>query len=91
MDAKDYLIERIKTDANTRILVNRLDALEQEVLINIMNEYLESKVKKLNKPAVIHSGIWKCLLCGRDKFTHKTPHKCVGGYRKRNIIWQKLS
>ena len=57
----------------------------------ILEDYYEYKVKKLNKPAVIHSGNWKCLLCGRDKFTHKTPHKCVGGYRKRNIIWQKLS
>ena len=27
----------------------------------------------------------KCLLCGRDKFTHKSPHKCVGGFRKRGF------
>jgi len=29
----------------------------------------------------------KCLLCGRDKFTHKSPHYCVGGFRKRKIKW----
>ena len=44
-----------------------------------------------NLPDVIHSGNWKCLLCGRETFTHKTPHKCKGGYRKRNIIWERIS
>lgn len=33
---------------------------------------------------------WKCMLCGRNKFTRKSPHKCVGGFRKRKIIWQKV-
>tara|TARA_R110002049_G_scaffold143504_2_gene305632 strand:+ start:572 stop:736 length:165 start_codon:yes stop_codon:yes gene_type:complete len=28
-----------------------------------------------------------CLLCGRDKFIRKTPHKCLGGYRKRGLKW----
>ena len=28
-----------------------------------------------------------CALCGRDKFLFKTAHNCVGGYRKRRIIW----
>lgn len=28
-----------------------------------------------------------CLLCGRDKFTRKSPHNCIGGFRKRRIIW----
>jgi len=28
-----------------------------------------------------------CLLCGRDKFIRKSPHYCVGGYRKRKIVW----
>jgi hypothetical protein len=27
----------------------------------------------------------KCLLCGRDKFSQPTPHKCVGGFRKRKL------
>ena len=30
---------------------------------------------------------FKFTLCGRDKFTRKSPHKCVGGYRKRKIKW----
>lgn len=30
---------------------------------------------------------YKCLLCGRDSFTAKQPHNCVGGFRKRNIKW----
>lgn len=33
---------------------------------------------------------WKCLLCGRDKFTQKQAHRCVGGFRKRRIKWQKM-
>lgn len=33
---------------------------------------------------------YKCLLCGRDKFTHKTPHKCIGGFRKRGIKWEEI-
>jgi len=31
---------------------------------------------------------FKCLLCGRNKFTRKTAHYCVGGYRKRHIKWE---
>lgn len=34
--------------------------------------------------------IWKCLLCGRDKFTKKSPHNCNSGYRKRNIKWEEV-
>ena len=33
---------------------------------------------------------YKCLLCGRDKFTAKQPHKCRGGFRKRKIKWAKV-
>lgn len=28
-----------------------------------------------------------CLLCGRDKFTTRGPHRCIGGFRKRKIQW----
>ena len=34
---------------------------------------------------------YKCLLCGRDTFTRKSPHKCVGGFRKRKIQWEEVS
>jgi len=33
---------------------------------------------------------YKCLLCGRDKFTRKQSHKCGNIYRKRNIEWQPV-
>lgn len=26
---------------------------------------------------------YKCLLCGRDKFSHPQPHRCFIGYIKR--------
>lgn len=28
-----------------------------------------------------------CLLCGRNKFQTKSPHCCIGGFRKRKIKW----
>jgi len=31
---------------------------------------------------------YRCLRCGRDKFTSKQPHNCDTGFRKRNIIWR---
>ena len=31
-----------------------------------------------------------CLLCGRDKFTRRSPHYCIGGYRKHHIKWQEI-
>jgi len=34
---------------------------------------------------------YKCLLCGRNKFTHKTSHYCRGGYRKRGLKWEKIN
>ena len=33
---------------------------------------------------------YRCLLCGRDKFTRKTPHHCLGGFRRRNIKWEEI-
>jgi len=33
---------------------------------------------------------YRCLLCGRDKFTRKIPHNCNGGFRKRNIQWEPI-
>lgn len=47
------------------------------------------KLKK-NSTSVITIKRYKCLLCGRDKFTEKTPHKCVGGFRKRKIKWEEI-
>lgn len=33
---------------------------------------------------------YKCLLCGRNKFTRKQPHKCNGQNRKRGLKWEKV-
>jgi hypothetical protein len=30
---------------------------------------------------------YTCLLCGRNKFTRPSPHKCNGQFRKRKIKW----
>ena len=39
------------------------------------------------KPKIVR---WKCKLCGRDKFTRKSPHRCNSGFRKRHIIWEAI-
>lgn len=31
------------------------------------------------------------MLCGRDKFTQKSSHRCVGGYRKHHLVWQEIT
>lgn len=45
------------------------------------------EIKTVNKPIEKR---YKCLLCGRDKFTAKQPHKCRGGFRKRKIQWAEV-
>lgn len=30
---------------------------------------------------------WMCLRCGRNKFTHRSPHRCNGQFRKRRLLW----
>jgi glycerol-3-phosphate cytidylyltransferase-like family protein len=42
---------------------------------------------RIELPRIVFIKRYKCLLCGRDKFTRRTPHKCNHGYRKRNIKW----
>ena len=44
--------------------------------------YLRNEPKKIKR--------YKCLLCGRDKFTKKEPHNCNNGFRKRHIIWEEI-
>lgn len=53
-------------------------------------EHKESYKLQLRQPIVLQSVKWKCMLCGRDKFTRKSPHNCVGGFRKRKIVWQQI-
>ena len=41
----------------------------------------------MNQNSITPNKRYRCLLCGRDKFTRKSPHQCVGGFRKRRIRW----
>ena len=56
----------------------------------------QSTESKCNKHIVNGSALskkptrYRCLLCGRDKFTRKSPHNCNHGFRKRNIKWQPI-
>lgn len=33
---------------------------------------------------------YRCLSCGRDKFTKTTPHKCGSNYRKRKLKFEVM-
>lgn len=79
MNANDILKKH--EDANEM----HFHEVDRKWIIEAMEEYAA-----LSQPPIIRSGRWKCMLCGRDKFTHKSPHKCVGGFRKRKIIWQEV-
>lgn len=35
--------------------------------------------------------VFKCLLCCRDKFTRPSPHRCIGGFRKRKLVWENIT
>lgn len=54
--------------------------------LKIVEEYRLQEKPMKRKPK--HR--YKCLLCGRDKFTQKIPHKCLNGYRKRHIVWEEI-
>lgn len=59
-------------------------------IVRVATELKETDLLQLQQPTLISSGSWKCMLCGRDKFTRKSPHKCKGGFRKRKIVWEKV-
>ena len=54
---------------------------EKDMLMNVAMQ----KIAELEKPVR-----YECMLCGRDKFTRKSPHNCVGGFRKRKIEWKPI-
>ena len=62
---------------------------DMEDQTNIPNE---EQTGRLQQTAVGGSAElrWRCMLCGRDRFTQKGPHKCVGGFRKRRIRWERV-
>ena len=67
-------------------------SLDKEVLVKMLIEC--NRILSL-KPLVVMpkqdaSIRFCCTLCGRDKFTHKQPHKCVGGFRKRGLEWREI-
>ena len=54
-------------------------------VMDLLEQFKEEEQTMVEKPIR-----FKCLLCGRDKFTHKSPHYCIGGYRKHKIKWQPI-
>ena len=78
MEAKDWYAKRINKQ------VDELDDYDAFVA-KVANEYYEYKQEPQEKPKR-----YKCLLCGRDKFTQKQAHICENGYRKRGIKWEEI-
>ena len=53
----------------------------------VLKAELEQLLINFNNPQTLKPIRYQCMLCGRDKFTRKSPHNCSGGFRKRNIEW----
>ena len=47
--------------------------------------------KDLNVKQRNRKGKFTCLICGRNSFNQKSPHKCFGGFRKRGFDWALTS
>jgi hypothetical protein len=50
----------------------------------LSGQYLSEKKSPVSKR-------FECLLCGRNKFSRKSPHQCVGGFRKHHIEWKEIN
>ena len=59
-------------------------------LNEFFTDYVADKLTKHDTLEDIKPTGWKCMRCGRDKFTSKQPHNCDTGFRKRNIIWRPI-
>jgi len=46
--------------------------------------------QEADKTEILKIVRWKCLLCGRDRFIRREPHKCNNTYRKHGIKWQPI-
>ena len=78
MDAREYLQEKIKTDFNSRQLVNQLDALFQEVLMVMMNDYYSSKAKIFDAPVVSGSSLSEAILIVENLLAYGRIHTVNG-------------
>ena len=84
--AKEILYKHAETNGCKWVL-SRNPFLKQAVL-NAINEALTIHGVSNRTLEDIKPTGYKCMRCGRDKFTSKQPHNCDAGFRKRNIIWR---
>jgi len=83
------------------ILIKNISAVDKNY--NSLVEFLNSEKYDWSvKPVLQQTNVsgsssvqkrYKCLLCGRDKFIRKSPHKCAGtggNIRKRGIKWVEV-
>jgi len=80
-----YKAERAKNEPQDEMELRHMDSFIEgyETALNLFN--VSKCILDEKKPTR-----YRCLLCGRDTFTSKTSHYCVGGYRKHKIKWQPI-
>lgn len=82
--AKDKAFEELLNELRPLLRKSEnVDYGDKLVRLDYHGQEIEIKIKDQPKR-------FKCLICGRDKFTKKSPHKCRGVFRKHNIEWQEL-
>lgn len=79
-----YSLENVSDTPDYILVEYIIRALSAFDAVTIMRD------KHNSRPLEPEKERWRCLLCGRDKFTAKTPHNCNTGYRKRHIKWERV-
>lgn len=82
---------------HTEFYGEKVDNIDQITLVKFSGkelfEYVQDAIK-FDKHKIREKNVqparYRCTLCGRDKFTQKTPHYCGRNYRKRGIVWEEL-
>ncbi len=82
--AKDLVFEELLNELRPLLRKsNNVDYGDKLVRFDYQGQEFEVKLKDEPKR-------FRCKLCGRDKFTKRSPHKCRGVFRKRDIEWEEL-
>jgi len=63
---------------------------QTERIMEILNETPRASAEFKLEDWLKNEKRYKCLLCGRDTFTQKSPHNCKNGFRKTGLFWQEI-
>jgi hypothetical protein len=68
--------------------VKKIHRKESVDLMKISREHPDKSPAQIYDEKFSNPLRWRCNLCGRDKFTRKSPHRCNSDFRKRGIDWE---